>query len=57
MVPDCRKLKAMAETAGIPYSHIEYEDMIHVWMLLTLPESVRAREQICGIINKAVAGK
>ncbi len=56
MLPDCRKLRAMADKADIPYSHIEYVDMIHDWMLLSLPESVTARDEICGIISRAVNG-
>ena len=50
MLPDCRKLEAMAEKASLPYSHREYEEMIHDWMLLTLPESIAARNEICDII-------
>jgi len=53
MLPDCRKLKAKAEKAAISYSHIEYLDMIHVWMLLSLRESVNARDEICRIITRA----
>lgn len=52
MLPDCRKLQAMAEAQGIPYSHVEFADMIHDWMLLTLPESIEARNQICEIIRR-----
>lgn len=50
MVADARKLKLKAESLGIPLNYWEYSDMVHVWMLLRLPESRAAQKQITDLI-------
>lgn len=52
MLPDCRKLKDMAAAAGIPFDYREGKDMIHCWMLLKLPESAQAQNEIISIIQR-----
>ncbi|MCU7552641.1 alpha/beta hydrolase [Chitinophagaceae bacterium LB-8] len=51
LVADARKLKALAESKGIYLNYFEYEDMVHVWMLLNLPESKKAKQEIIDLIQ------
>jgi epsilon-lactone hydrolase len=51
LVADARKLKALAASKGIHLNYFEYEDMFHVWMLLNLPESKKAKKQIIDLIK------
>jgi acetyl esterase/lipase len=51
LVADARKLKALAESKGIYLNYFEYEDMVHVWMLLNLPESKKAKLEIIDLIQ------
>lgn len=51
LLADARKLKAIAEANGIKINYWEYEDMVHAWMFLNLPESKRARQQIIDLIS------
>ncbi len=53
LVADARKLKALAESKEIALNYFEYEDMVHVWMLLNLPESKVAKQQIIDLIKHA----
>lgn len=46
LMADCRKLKARAEAEGARLDYHEYEDMIHVWMLIPSPEEKRAAKAI-----------
>lgn len=45
-VADCRKFKAKAEAEGIHVDYHEYESMVHVWMLMRLPEAKKAAKAI-----------
>ena len=45
-VADCRKLKAQAEARGIEIDYHEYEEMVHVWMLIPSPEERKAAKAI-----------
>ena len=51
LVADARKLKAMAEAKGITINYHEYPGMFHAWMLLNLPESKAAKEEIMNLLN------
>lgn len=51
LLPDCRRLKARAEAGGVPLDYREYEGMIHVWPLFSLPESRRALAEIASKIR------
>ena len=51
LVADSRKLKTLMETQGIPVNYREYEDMVHVWMLLHFPESRKARNEIFKLVK------
>lgn len=52
MLPDCQKLKHLAAATNVQLHYVEYKDMIHDWMMLTLPESETARNEICAIITR-----
>lgn len=52
LAADTRKLKSLAESKGIAINYYEYEGMIHAWMLLNLPESKIARQQIIDLVRK-----
>ncbi len=51
LVPDARKFKQLANAAGIPINYIEYPKMIHVFMLLKMPEATKAIKQIIQLLN------
>jgi acetyl esterase/lipase len=51
LIADARKLKSLAERNGIEIDYYEYTDMVHAWMFLSLPESKKARRQICDLIR------
>jgi len=52
LVADARKLKALMEEKHIPIHYHEYEEMIHVWMFLSFPESRKARNEIVRLIRE-----
>ena len=54
-VADCRKLKAEAEARGIAIDYHEYEDMVHVWMLIPSPEEKKAAKAIVDKIGRKSA--
>ncbi|MEW6735942.1 MAG: alpha/beta hydrolase fold domain-containing protein [Acidobacteriota bacterium] len=43
---DCRKFKAKAAAEGVTIDYHEYEEMVHVWMLLPLPEAKKVAKEI-----------
>lgn len=53
LVADSRRLKLAMERKGISLHYSEYEDMIHVWMLLSFPESKNAQHEIIRLIKDA----
>jgi epsilon-lactone hydrolase len=55
LVADTRKLKAMADAAGIDLDYHEYLDMVHGWMLLDFPESRRVKDQIIDLLRESAA--
>lgn len=52
LVADTRKLNHLMLAKGIAISYREYEDMVHVWMLLNFPESRRACVEIINLIKE-----
>lgn len=52
LVSDCRKLRARAPVEGVPLDYHESEGMLHDWMLLELPESEPALEQIIALVRE-----
>jgi len=50
LVADTRKLHALAKQKGISINYREYEDMVHVWMLLNFPESRAAKREIIELV-------
>ncbi len=51
LVADCRKLKAQAAAEGVEIDYHEYEAMMHVWMMLPLPEAERAMDTIVAMLT------
>ena len=46
LFPDCRKLRDLAAAEGVQIDYREYEDMLHDWMLISLPESKQVLREI-----------
>jgi len=51
LFPDCRKLRDRAEAEGVKLNYHEYEEMLHDWMLISLPESKDALKKIIEIVG------
>jgi acetyl esterase/lipase len=51
LVADTRKLKSLAAKQQVEIIYYEYPDMFHAWMLLNLPESKKAKQQLAVLIN------
>ncbi len=51
LLHDARRLRDLAEAAGIEVTYHEEADLIHVWPILPLPEARRARTAIVGSIR------
>ncbi len=49
--PDCQVLKAKAESLGVRLAYHEVERMVHVWMLLPMPEANRVMDQIVKVLE------
>lgn len=49
-IADARKFRSMTEQSGININYFEYPEMVHVWMLLSMPEAKRAQQQIINLI-------
>lgn len=50
LVADTRRLKTLALENGVAIDYREYEDMVHVWMLLYFRESKQAQHEIRQLI-------
>ena len=51
LFPDCRKLRDRAMAEGVKLNYHEYEAMLHDWMLISLPESKHALNEIVDIVG------
>ena len=51
LMPDCRKLRDLANAEGVKLDYREYEGMLHDWMLISLPESKQALKEIIAIVG------
>ncbi|MDZ7821329.1 MAG: alpha/beta hydrolase [Candidatus Marinimicrobia bacterium] len=51
LLPDCRRLKLRAESAGTPVSVHEYKGMLHDGMLYPIPEARDIRDRIVEILR------
>lgn len=51
LVADTRRLCILAQAKGISIDYREYQDMLHVWMLLYFRESRNAQEEIRQLIQ------
>lgn len=57
LLVDGRRLaERLAEPGMPPHIYREYDDMFHVWMLLPVPEAMRAREETVAFIREHGAG-
>lgn len=53
LLVDGRRLAQRLAEPGMPgHVYYEYDDMFHVWMLLPVPEAMRAREQTVAFIRE-----
>jgi acetyl esterase/lipase len=52
LAADARKLNKPAQEKGVSINYREYNDMVHVWMLLNFPEVKQARKEIIDLINR-----
>ncbi len=50
LLADCRKLWNICAASGVHLDYYEYEQMMHVWMLMPIRESGYAMGQIAGIL-------
>jgi epsilon-lactone hydrolase len=50
--PDCQVLKAKAESLGVRLAYHEVERMVHVWMLLPMPEANRVMDEIVKVLER-----
>lgn len=50
LVADARRFKSLTQSKGVKINYYEYEDMVHVWMLLNFRESKQAKQQIIELI-------
>jgi len=53
LYPDAKKFKALADEKGIEINYYEYASMIHIWPLLSFPESKKAIGEIIEIIKSS----
>ena len=51
LLPDIRKLKALAEAQNVKINYFEYPKMDHVFPLYPIPEAKKAQKQIIDIIK------
>ena len=51
-VADCRKFRDRAEAEAIRIDYHEYEEMIHVWMLIPSPEEKKAAKAIVDKLSR-----
>ena len=57
LVADCRKLRTQAEAEGVEIDYHEYEGMMHVWVLLPLPEADAAMDTIAARLTAIQSGQ
>jgi epsilon-lactone hydrolase len=50
--PDCQVLKAKAESLGVRLAYHEVERMVHVWMLLPMPEANPVMDEIVNVLER-----
>lgn len=51
MISDCRKLNGLCMAEKVPLAYYEYENMLHVWMLMPMKEAGQALGQIAAIVR------
>jgi acetyl esterase/lipase len=52
LFPDCRKLRDLAAAEGVQIDYREYDDMLHDWMLICLPESKHVLREIVDQLSR-----
>lgn len=51
LYPDAKKFNKLAKEKGITINYIEYPKMIHVWVIMNMPEATKATEQIIELLK------
>jgi monoterpene epsilon-lactone hydrolase len=52
LLADARRLRTLCTEHGVPLGYHEYEDMIHAWVLASLPEADQAIEEIAHLLDR-----
>lgn len=50
LFPDCKKLSQMAKKENVNLTYCEYKDMLHVWLILPVPEANQALDQLISLL-------
>ncbi|WP_417451247.1 alpha/beta hydrolase fold domain-containing protein [Kordiimonas sp.] len=51
LLPDAKLFADKLGAAGVPYSFRQYEGMFHCWVMLDMPETREAREEMIGLLQ------
>lgn len=51
LLPDAKAFADKLSAAGVPFTYRQYPDMFHCWVMLDMPETRRAREEIIGLLQ------
>jgi epsilon-lactone hydrolase len=54
LIADCRRFRGLCMAARANLSYYEYENMLHVWMLLEFKEAIIAAKEIAAIVDTAI---
>ncbi len=52
LYPDVRRFRKVLQNKGVKFRYYEYPKMVHIWVLMPIPEGRVALNKICEIINK-----
>jgi len=51
LLPDAKAFADKLSAAGVEFTYRQYPDMFHCWVMLDMPETRRAREEIIGLLQ------
>ncbi len=51
LFPDCKKLNQIAKEESIELTYCEYKDMLHVWLMLPIPEADEALDELVNLLR------
>ena len=52
LLADCQKLNGLAKSHGWHLNLLEYQNMVHDWMLLPMPEANRVMDEIVTVLER-----